>query len=65
MGALPRTWFLCFLLSSIMEGVYFHEYHQKPNTLDGDSIVISTAHVMSEQWHVSTISMKYHKKYLK
>ena len=34
MAALPRTWFLCFLLSSIMEVVvYFHEYHQKPKTL--------------------------------
>ena len=29
-AALPRTWFLCFLLSSIIEVVfYFHEFHQK------------------------------------
>ena len=28
MAALPRTWFLCFLLSSIIEVVvYFHEFH--------------------------------------
>ena len=54
MAAHPRTWFLCFLLSSIIEVVvYFHEFHQKPTTLDGDGIVISTAHLMSEQWHVS------------
>ena len=33
---LPRTWFLCFLLSSIIEVVvYFHEFHQKPTTLEG------------------------------
>ena len=66
MAALPRTWFLCFLLSSIIEVVvYFHEFHQKPTTLDGDGIVISTAHLMSEQWHVSAISVKYREKYLK
>ena len=66
MAALPRTWFLCFLLSSIMEVVvYIHEYHQKHKTLDGDRIVISTAHLMSEQWHVSAISVKYREKYLK
>ena len=54
MAALPSTWFLCFLLSSIIEVVvYFHEFHQKPTTLDGDGIVISTAHLMSEQWHVA------------
>ena len=54
MAALPWTWFLCFLLSSIIEVVvYFHEFHQKPTTLDGDGIVISTPHAMSEQWHVS------------
>ena len=65
-AALPRTWFLCFLLSSIIEVVvYFHEFHQKPTTLDGDGIVISTAHLMSEQWHVSAISVKYREKYLK
>ena len=63
MAALPRTWFLCFLLSCIIEVViYFHEFHQKPTTLDGDGIVISTAHLMSEQWHVSAISMKYREK---
>ena len=45
MAALPRTWFLCFRSSSIIEVVvYFHEFHQKPTTLDGDGIVISTAH---------------------
>ena len=65
-AALPRTWFLCFLLSSIIDVVvYFHEFHQKPATLDGDGIVISTAHFMSEQWHVSAISVKYREKYLK
>ena len=48
-----------FPLSSIIEVyVYFHEFHQKPTTLDGDGIVISTAHLMSEQWHVSAISVK-------
>ena len=53
MAALPRTWFLFFPFSSIIEVVvYFHEFHQKPTTLDGDSIVISTVHLMSEQWHV-------------
>ena len=47
MAALPRTWFLRFLLSSIIEVVvYFHEFHQEPTTLDGDGIVISTAHLM-------------------
>ena len=40
----------------------FHEFHQKPTTLDGDGIVISTAHLMSEQWHVSAISVKYREK---
>ena len=61
-----RTWFLCFLLSSIIEVVvYFHEFHQKPTTLDGEGIVISTAHLVSEQWHVSAISVKYREKYLK
>ena len=67
MAALPRTWFLCFLFkSSIIEVVvYFHEFHQKLTTLDGDGIVISTAHLMSEQWHVSAISVKYREKYLK
>ena len=60
MAALPRAWFLCFLLSSIIEVVvYFNEFHQKPTTLDGDGIVINTAHLMSEQWHVSAISVKY------
>ena len=54
-----------FLLSSIIEVVYFHEFHQKPTTLDGDGIVISTAHLMSKQWHVSAISVKYRQKYLK
>ena len=50
MAALPRTWFLCFLLSSIIEVVvYFHEFHQKPATLDRDGIVISTPPLMSEQ----------------
>ena len=49
MAVLPRTCFLCFLLSSFIEVVvYFHEFHQKPTTLDGDGIVISTAHLMSE-----------------
>ena len=53
MAALPRTWFLFFPLSSIIEVVvYFHEFHQKPTALDGDGIVISTVHLMSEQWHV-------------
>ena len=43
MAALPRTWFLCFHLSSIIEVVvYFHKFNQKPTTLDGDGIVIST-----------------------
>ena len=66
MAALPRTWFLCFLLSSNIEVVvYFHEFHQKPTTLDGDGVVISMAHLMSDQWHVSTISVKYREKYLK
>ena len=55
-----------FSLSSITEVVvYFHEFHQKPTTLDGDGIVISTAHLMSEQSHVSAISVKYRQKYLK
>ena len=64
MAALPRTWFLCFLLSSIIEVVvYFHEFHQKPTTLDEDGIVISTAHLMSEQWYVSAIYVKYRVKY--
>ena len=42
MAALPRTWFLCYLLSSILieVAVYFQEFHQKPTTLDGDGIVI-------------------------
>ena len=66
MAALPRTWFLCFLLSCIIEVVaYFHEFHQKPTTLDGDGNVISTAHLMSEQWHIFVISVKYREKYLK
>ena len=65
-GGPPRTWFLCFLLISIIEVVvYFHEFHQKPTTLDGDGIVISTAHLMSEQSHVFAISVKYRQKYLK
>ena len=52
MAALPKTWFLRFLLSSIIEvAVYFNEFHPKPTTLEGDGIVISTAHSMSEQWH--------------
>ena len=60
MAALPRTWFLCFLVSSIIEVVvYLHEFHQKPATLDGDGIVISTAHLMPEQWHVSAISVRF------
>ena len=55
-----------FLLSSIIEVVvYFHEFYQKPTTLDGDGIVISTAHLVLEQWHVSPISVKYREKYLK
>ena len=50
MAALPKTWFLRFLLSSIIEvAVYFNEFHPKPTTLEGDGIVISTAHLMSEQ----------------
>ena len=66
MAAFPRTWFLYFLLSSLIEVVvYFHEFHQKPTTLDGDGIVISMAHLMSEEWHVSAISVKYRQKYLK
>ena len=66
MAALSKTWFLRFLLSTIREvAVYFNEFHQKPTTLEGDGIVISTAHLMSEQWHVSAISVKYRKKYLK
>ena len=44
---------------------YFHGFHQKPTTLDGDGKVISAAHLMSEQWHVSVISVKYREKYLK
>ena len=51
MAALPRTWFSMFSLIEVI--VYFHEFHQKPATLDGDGNVISTAHLMSEQWHVS------------
>ena len=64
-GGPPRTWFLCFLLSSIIEVVvYFHEFYQKPTTLDGDGIVISTAH-LSKQSHVSAFSVKYRQNYLK
>lgn len=66
MAALHRTWFMCYLLSSIIGVVVsFHEFHQKPTTLDADGIVISSAHFMSAQWHVFAISVKYREKYLK
>ena len=66
MAAIQRIWFICFLLNSTIEVVvYFHEFHQKPTTLDGDGIVISTTNFMSAQWHIYAISVKYREKYLK